>query len=113
MLTTKTCSYFVTGVADQLQTNYASDLRHVLKCVFEMNTDTLSEPDNEPQQPVTSDVAQTQPNDQNGDQQLPSNQTNQTVPSNEIQSSNRPPAPSPSQGRNRAPASPRRIFDGN
>ena len=26
------------GVADQLQTNYASDLRHILKCVFEMNS---------------------------------------------------------------------------
>ncbi len=28
---------FVSGVADQLQTNYASDLRHILKCVFECN----------------------------------------------------------------------------
>ena len=27
----------VSGVADQLQTNYASDLRHVLQCVFECN----------------------------------------------------------------------------
>lgn len=28
----------IAGVADQLQTNYASDLRHILKCVFEMNS---------------------------------------------------------------------------
>ncbi|GFY40745.1 lateral signaling target protein 2 homolog [Trichonephila inaurata madagascariensis] len=27
----------VSGVADQLQTNYASDLRNILKCVFDMN----------------------------------------------------------------------------
>ena len=27
-----------TGVADQLQTNYASDLRHILKAVFECNS---------------------------------------------------------------------------
>ena len=26
------------GVADQLQTNYAGDLRHILKSVFEMNS---------------------------------------------------------------------------
>lgn len=27
----------ISGVADQLQTNYASDLRHILKCVFHCN----------------------------------------------------------------------------
>ena len=34
-------------MADQLQTNYASDLRHILKCVFEMNSSNpiLSEDD--------------------------------------------------------------------
>ncbi|KAK3595813.1 hypothetical protein CHS0354_014629 [Potamilus streckersoni] len=36
----------ISGVADQLQTNYASDLRHILKSVFDMNcsdsTKTLS-----------------------------------------------------------------------
>jgi len=31
------------GVADQLQTNYASDLRHILKCVFEMNVSYCEE----------------------------------------------------------------------
>ena len=30
----------IVGVADQLQTNYASDLRHILKCVFECNADS-------------------------------------------------------------------------
>lgn len=29
--------FFITGVADQLQTNYASDLRNILKSVFDMN----------------------------------------------------------------------------
>ena len=29
------------GVADQLQTNYASDLRHILKTVFECNTSSV------------------------------------------------------------------------
>ncbi|KAK3096025.1 hypothetical protein FSP39_022080 [Pinctada imbricata] len=28
----------ISGVADQLQTNYAGDLRHILKCVFDMNS---------------------------------------------------------------------------
>ncbi|OWF38353.1 lateral signaling target protein 2 homolog [Mizuhopecten yessoensis] len=28
----------IAGVADQLQTNYAGDLRHILKCVFAMNS---------------------------------------------------------------------------
>lgn len=27
-----------TGVADQLQTNFASEMRNILKCVFEMNS---------------------------------------------------------------------------
>ena len=27
-----------TGVADQLQTNYATDMRHILKAVFDCNT---------------------------------------------------------------------------
>lgn len=37
----------IAGVADQLQTNYASDLRNILKWVFVMNsTDSLSSPDN-------------------------------------------------------------------
>ena len=33
------------GVADQLQTNYASDLRHILKVVFDCSTSRLDEPD--------------------------------------------------------------------
>ena len=28
----------IAGVADQLQTNFASDLRNILKCVFLMNS---------------------------------------------------------------------------
>ncbi|XP_042893232.1 lateral signaling target protein 2 homolog isoform X2 [Penaeus japonicus] len=34
----------ISGVADQLQTNYASDLRKILKCVFLMNQSPLEEP---------------------------------------------------------------------
>lgn len=32
----------IAGVADQLQTNFASDLRNILKCVFLMNSSPLS-----------------------------------------------------------------------
>ncbi|KAK8388081.1 hypothetical protein O3P69_020163 [Scylla paramamosain] len=34
----------ISGVADQLQTNYASDLRKILKCVFLINQSPLEEP---------------------------------------------------------------------
>ncbi|KAF8792286.1 lateral signaling target protein 2 homolog isoform X1 [Argiope bruennichi] len=36
----------VSGVADQLQTNYASDLRNILKCVFDMNCNQQDSCDN-------------------------------------------------------------------
>ena len=29
-------------MADQLQTNYAADLRHILKCVFECNSSEVT-----------------------------------------------------------------------
>ena len=45
------------GVADQLQTNYASDLRHILKAVFECNA-------SEPYIPI--DVATATDNDSPG-----------------------------------------------
>ncbi|KAG1667539.1 Lateral signaling target protein 2 [Nymphon striatum] len=32
----------ISGVADQLQTNYASDLRNILKCVFDMNSSEIA-----------------------------------------------------------------------
>ena len=35
------------GVADQLQTNYAGDLRHILKCVFECNASSPPPEDEE------------------------------------------------------------------
>ncbi|XP_052250475.1 lateral signaling target protein 2-like [Dreissena polymorpha] len=81
----------IAGVADQLQTNYASDLRHILKCVFEMNT--TDEP--ETPQPVShplaiSEVAEVAaptpstsqvPSDRpTQERSLPSN-SNQSVPS--------------------------------
>lgn len=34
----------ISGVADQLQTNYASDLRKILKCVFLINQSPPEEP---------------------------------------------------------------------
>ena len=38
----------IAGVADQLQTNFAGDLRNILKSVFSMNaTETESEEDEE------------------------------------------------------------------
>ena len=45
-------------MADQLQTNYASDLRHILKCVFEMNSSTplVSENDDVIATEVTTEV---------------------------------------------------------
>lgn len=33
----------IAGVADQLQTNFASDLRNILKCVFLMNSSQIIE----------------------------------------------------------------------
>lgn len=39
----------IAGVADQLQTNFASDLRNILKCVFLMNSSQTVE-DEEPKQ---------------------------------------------------------------
>ena len=32
----------IAGVADQLQTNFAGDLRHILKCVFLMSATTTN-----------------------------------------------------------------------
>jgi len=39
----------VAGVADQLQTNFAGDLRNILKCVFQMNAS--EQPEQEDQDP--------------------------------------------------------------
>ena len=58
---------WVPGVADQLQTNYASDLRHILKAVFECNSsepflsmDDMSATDNTSAQsdPLPEDLAE-------------------------------------------------------
>jgi len=50
-------------VADQLQTNYASDLRHILKAVFECNTsDTVVE-----KQTTTAATLQEFPEDRDND----------------------------------------------
>lgn len=56
----------IAGVADQLQTNFASDLRNILKCVFLMNSSQTPEDgetkddglttDEQPASPVTDTV---------------------------------------------------------
>lgn len=47
----------IAGVADQLQTNFASDLRNILKCVFLMNsTQTASEEESVEDKPPASPV---------------------------------------------------------
>ncbi|KAK2576685.1 hypothetical protein KPH14_005346 [Odynerus spinipes] len=46
----------IAGVADQLQTNFASDLRNILKCVFLMNSSQAVE-DEEPKQESLTPVA--------------------------------------------------------
>lgn len=126
----------IAGVADQLQTNYASDLRHILKCVFEMNTESLPEPDNNnsPQETISEGQTlssnqllsnQGQQSPSNETQQLfPSNQSRQQLPSNQDSGHTSPNNQSPPQShrssivqpsssyRNRPlPSSPRRIFD--
>lgn len=111
------CAFFVCvllGVADQLQTNYASDLRHILKCVFELNTESLTEPVDEPKQPELSNdndnsvqpsqqVDRQEVTNQTDDQTPPT--TNDTPPSNNRSQINHTPSQS------RVSSSPRRIFD--
>ncbi len=53
----------ISGVADQLQTNYASDLRHILKAVFECNAsepyipiDVATATDNQEEPNQSSDI---------------------------------------------------------
>jgi hypothetical protein len=54
----------IAGVADQLQTNFAGDLRHILKCVFLMsasNSMNTEEEDMEERPVTTLSVEQEQP----------------------------------------------------
>jgi hypothetical protein len=54
----------IAGVADQLQTNFAGDLRHILKCVFLMsasNSMSTEEEDLEERPVTTLSVEQEQP----------------------------------------------------
>lgn len=120
---------FAIGVADQLQTNYASDLRHILKCVFEMN---VSYSEEDVPAPATTDTTTT-PDNENRIPEVPSNQpdSDPVSPGNSEQEVNDQGSRSPEdqstgsqtssvsrpEQRNqsttvRQPSSPRRIFDG-
>nr|XP_018906612.1 PREDICTED: lateral signaling target protein 2 homolog isoform X1 [Bemisia tabaci] len=44
----------IAGVADQLQTNFAADLRNILKCVFLMNASLMSETESIVEEPITN-----------------------------------------------------------
>ncbi|XP_055332679.1 lateral signaling target protein 2 homolog [Paramacrobiotus metropolitanus] len=44
----------ISGVADQLHQNYASDLRSILKCVFDMHSGDVPEPPPAKEQPASS-----------------------------------------------------------
>lgn len=46
----------IAGVADQLQTNFASDLRNILKCVFLMNSSQTASEDEKIEDPSASPV---------------------------------------------------------
>jgi len=48
----------IAGVADQLQTNFASDLRNILKCVFLMNSSQMMEEDDGPKDPNSASANQ-------------------------------------------------------
>ena len=63
----------IAGVADQLQTNFASDLRNILKCVFLMNSSQATNEDeeeetkqHEEEQPPSSPVDSNPPSTPNG-----------------------------------------------
>ncbi|XP_034944155.1 lateral signaling target protein 2 homolog [Chelonus insularis] len=63
----------IAGVADQLQTNFASDLRNILKCVFLMNSSQVENEQepvsvNQPQQPEDN-LHPIEAHDTNGDLQ--------------------------------------------
>lgn len=45
----------IAGVADQLQTNFASDLRNILKCVFLMNSSQTVEDGDTKDEGLTSE----------------------------------------------------------
>ncbi|KAJ4450718.1 hypothetical protein ANN_02148 [Periplaneta americana] len=52
----------IAGVADQLQTNFAGDLRHILKCVFLMSaSNTNVEDDDLEESPVTTETVEQGP----------------------------------------------------
>jgi hypothetical protein len=46
----------IAGVADQLQTNFASDLRNILKCVFLMNSSQGTNEDESMEEAVVSQM---------------------------------------------------------
>ena len=98
------------GVADQLQTNYASDLRHILKAVFECNAsepyipiDVATATDKD--QPGPSSEAQTRDTDSTGE---PSHREEETAGGDEPEDDMELPAEGAEEADESRTASPRR-----
>ena len=98
------------GVADQLQTNYASDLRHILKAVFECNAsepyipiDVATATDKD--QPGPSSEAQTRDTDSTGE---PSHREEETAGGDEPEDDMELPAEGAEEADESMTASPRR-----
>lgn len=68
----------IAGVADQLQTNFASDLRNILKCVFLMNSSQATDDDTKVEEEDENDevLTPTEPN-RNFPESLISTENNQ------------------------------------
>ncbi|XP_052772288.1 lateral signaling target protein 2 homolog [Mya arenaria] len=110
----------IAGVADQLQTNYASDLRHILKCVFEMHTSDDPIEDTPPAPPPQQTTPDTSNSPSTHDPAVPINQespcngmspNNQNIPETTSQSGPIQPDIQPRPRATRVSSSPRRIFD--
>ena len=98
------------GVADQLQTNYASDLRHILKAVFECNAsepyipiDVATATDKD--QPGPSSEVQTRDTDSTGE---PSHREEETAGGDEPEDDMELPAEGAEEADESMTASPRR-----
>jgi hypothetical protein len=57
----------IAGVADQLQTNFAGDLRHILKCVFLMNASSSISTEDQDSEEGPVMVEQEPPSSPSGD----------------------------------------------
>ena len=102
------------GVADQLQTNYASDLRHILKCVFELNSTNMDEAESvsEPAITPTQNLVSTEIENISNIESRETSSGGNSSTSNEQQGQSSAIQQTTSHSLNRQNSSPRRIFDG-